>query len=89
MMQSKKGIPPQENTAKNIATFKRQLQHIGALYDWSKELNTTDPEYYKWTQWIFLKMYKAGLAYSADMPINWCGACLTGLANEEVVQWLL
>lgn len=82
----KKGIPPQEGTDKNIATFKRQLKHIGALYDWDKELSTTDPEYYKWTQWIFLQMFKAGLAYRSDMPINWCTSCLTGLANEEVIN---
>jgi leucyl-tRNA synthetase len=82
----KKGIQPRVSTAQNIANFKRQLQHIGALYDWSKEINTTDPDYYKWTQWIFLQMYKAGLAYEALMPINWCPSCLTGLANEEVVD---
>lgn len=81
----KKGIAPAVGTASNIATFKRQLDTIGAMYDWTKEVNTTDPNYYKWTQWIFLKMYKTGLAYEADMPINWCPQCLTGLANEEVV----
>jgi leucyl-tRNA synthetase len=82
----KKGIAPAVGTAKNIATFKRQLQQIAAIYDWDKELNTTDPEYYKWTQWIFLKMYNAGLAYRAELPINWCPKDLTGLANEEVVN---
>lgn len=82
----KEGVHPRINTAKNVAHFKTQLQQIGALYDWSKELNTTDPEYYKWTQWIFLEMYKANLAYQANMPINWCPSCLTGLANEEVVD---
>ena len=81
----KRGIQPAISTAANIATFKRQLKDTGALYDWSKEINTTDPAYYKWTQWIFLKMYEAGLAYQTDMPINWCPSCLTGLANEEVV----
>ncbi len=81
----KKKIHPAAGTASNIATFKRQLATIGAVYDWSKELNTTDPSYYKWTQWIFLQMYKAGLAYEDFMPINWCPNCLTGLANEEVV----
>lgn len=81
----KKGIQPALGTAKNIARFKEQLEQLAAIYDWSKELNTTDPEYYKWTQWIFLKMFKAGLAYEAMMPINWCPSCLTGLANEEVV----
>ena len=82
----KKGIQPQKSTAANIAAFKKQLAQIGAIYDWSKELNTTDPHYYKWTQWIFLQMYKAGLAYESEMPINWCPSCLTGLANEEVVD---
>lgn len=82
----KKGIHPTISTAKNIAHFKEQLTHIAALYDWKKELNTTDPSYYKWTQWIFLQMYHAGLAYQAETPINWCPSCLTGLANEEVVE---
>ncbi len=82
----KKGIHPKVGTARNIAIFKEQLTHIGAIYDWSKELNTTDPHYYKWTQWIFLQMFKAGLAYQATTPINWCPSCLTGLANEEVVN---
>lgn len=82
----KKGIHPAISTAKNIAVFKEQLKDVVAIYDWSKELNTTDPEYYKWTQWIFVQMYKAGLAYEAYVPINWCPSCLTGLANEEVVN---
>ncbi|HEV2600899.1 MAG TPA: leucine--tRNA ligase [Candidatus Babeliales bacterium] len=82
----KKGIHPKEGTAKNIAVFKEQLQHIAAIYDWTKELDTTDPQYYKWTQWIFLQMFHAGLAYESVMPINWCPSCLTGLANEEVVN---
>jgi len=82
----KKGIHPKIGTEKNISVFKEQLAYIGAIYDWSKEVNTTDPEYYKWTQWIFLQMYKAGLAYESDMAINWCTKCLTGLANEEVVN---
>lgn len=82
----KKGIQPAEGTASNIAHFKKQLQDIGALYDWDKELDTTDPNYYKWTQWIFLQMFKAGLAYEDYAPINWCSSCLTGLANEEVVE---
>jgi leucyl-tRNA synthetase len=81
----KKGIQPALGTAANIANFKRQLQNIGAIYDWDKEVNTTDPEYYKWTQWIFLQMYNAGLAYHTKMPINWCPSCMTGLANEEVI----
>lgn len=82
----KKGIHPKIGTAKNIATFKRQLHAIGAIYDWSKEVNTTDPEFYKWTQWIFIQMFNAGLAYRDKKPINWCPSCLTGLANEEVVN---
>lgn len=82
----KRGIHPQQSTAHNISNFKRQLMQTGCLYDWSKELNTTDPSFYKWTQWIFLKMFKAGLAYEALMPINWCPSCLTGLANEEVIN---
>ncbi|MBY0353027.1 leucine--tRNA ligase [Candidatus Babeliales bacterium] len=81
----KKGIHPKGGTASNVANFKRQLAYIGSMYDWSKEVDTTDPAYYKWTQWIFLQMYKAGLAYQDSMPINWCPKCLTGLANEEVV----
>lgn len=82
----KKGIHPEVSTAANIANFKEQLKQTAAIYDWSKEINTTDPDYYKWTQWIFLKMYKAGLAYEGYMPINWCPSCLTGLANEEVIN---
>jgi leucyl-tRNA synthetase len=82
----KKGLLPQIGTARNVAHFKKQLKEVGAFYDWSKELNTTDPHYYKWTQWIFLQMFKAGLAYQANKPINWCPSCLTGLANEEVVN---
>lgn len=81
----KEGIHPKISTERNIKTFKRQLAQIGAIYDWDKEVNTTDPAYYKWTQWIFLQMFKAGLAYEASMPINWCPQCKTGLANEEVV----
>ena len=82
----KKGIHPSVSTANNIANFKRQLHEIGAMYDWSREVDTTDPNYYKWTQWIFLQMYKRGLAYRKEMPINFCPSCQTGLANEEVVQ---
>lgn len=82
----KEGKHPRPVTERNIATFKRQLKKIGAIYDWTKELDTTDPNYYKWTQWIFLQMFKRGLAYEAMMPINWCPSCLTGLANEEVVN---
>ncbi len=82
----KKGIHPEINTKKNIENIKRQLLEIGAMYDWSKEINTSDPEYYKWTQWIFLQIYKKGLAYRKKMPINWCPECKTGLANEEVIN---
>jgi leucyl-tRNA synthetase len=82
----KKGIQPAIGTARNVDNFRRQLATIGAMYDWDKEVNTTDPAYYRWTQWIFLKMYKAGLAYEGSLPINWCPKCLTGLANEEVVN---
>lgn len=82
----KKGIHPSIGTARNVATFKEQLQQIAAIYDWRAEVNTTSPDYYKWTQWIFLQMFKAGLAYESETPINWCSSCLTGLANEEVVQ---
>ncbi len=82
----KEGKHPKINTEKNIAGFKDQLKQIGAVYDWTKEVNTTDPNYYKWTQWIFVEMFKAGLAYEAMTSINWCPSCLTGLANEEVVK---
>ena len=78
--------PPQEITRENIENFKRQLKSLGLSFDWSREINTTDPEYYKWTQWIFLKLYEKGLAYKAEMPINWCPKCKVGCANEEVVD---
>jgi leucyl-tRNA synthetase len=81
-----KGIHPTISTKRNIENFKRQLQEIGAMYDWSREVNTTDPDYYKWTQWIFVKMFKAGLAYKTFMPVNWCPSCKTGIANEDVVN---
>src|SRR4030043_2418167 len=82
----KTGIHPQKATEENIAVFKRQLKSLGLSFDWSREINTTDPEYYKWTQWIFLQLFKNGLAYKAKMPINWCLSCKIGLANEEVVD---
>ena len=82
----KNGVHPRISTASNIANIKRQIQDISAVYDWDMEVNTTDPEFYKWTQWIFVKMFKAGLAYEKEMPINWCPSCKTGLANEEVVN---
>lgn len=81
----KRGIHPAVSTAKNIANFRRQIKELGTLCDWSREINTTDPNYYKWTQWIFLKMYQTGLAYRENKPINWCPSCQTGLANEEVI----
>ncbi|MFH1254835.1 MAG: leucine--tRNA ligase [bacterium] len=81
----KQGIHPAICTKQNIESFKTQLEKIGAIYDWDREVNTTDPAYYRWTQWIFLQMFKMGLAYEQNMPINWCPKCLTGLANEEVV----
>ncbi|MHC1716649.1 MAG: leucine--tRNA ligase [Candidatus Dojkabacteria bacterium] len=78
--------PPQEITDENIKTFRRQLQSLGLSFDWSREVNTTDPAYYKWTQWIFLKLFEKGLAYKDKMPINWCPKCKMGCANEEVVD---
>jgi len=80
------GIHPQVATAKNIETFKRQLKSLGLSFDWKREINTTDPKYYKWTQWVFLKFFEKGLAYQAEIPVNWCPACKIGLANEEVVS---
>lgn len=82
----KTGIHPRLTTAQNISNIKKQMQMTGLSYDWSREINTTDPEYYKWTQWIFLKLFEAGLAYEAEAPINWCPSCKTGLANEEVAD---
>ena len=79
-------VPPQEVTKENIDAFRRQLKLIGFSFDYSREFSTTDPSYYKWTQWIFLKLYENGLAYKAEMPINWCTSCKCGLANEEVVN---
>ena len=77
---------PAISTAANIANIKRQINEIASLYDWDMEVNTTDPKFYKWTQWIFVQMFKKGLAYEKEMPINWCPSCKTGLANEEVVN---
>lgn len=82
----KTGVHPKISTEDNVANIKRQIKEISAVYDWDMEVNTTDPEFYKWTQWIFVKMFKAGLAYQKEMPINWCPSCKTGLANEEVVN---
>ncbi|MDB5225455.1 MAG: leucine--tRNA ligase [Candidatus Adlerbacteria bacterium] len=80
----KNKVHPRVAVERNIATFKEQLAHIGFDYDWNREINTTDPEYYKWTQWIFLQLYKKGLAYQSHEPINWCPSCMTGLANEDL-----
>ncbi|HHX11595.1 MAG TPA: leucine--tRNA ligase, partial [Clostridiales bacterium] len=82
----KMGVHPSVSTAENVANIKEQIKEIAAIYDWDMEVNTTDPDFYKWTQWIFVKMFKAGLAYEKEMPINWCPSCKTGLANEEVVN---
>ena len=82
----KTGIHPSITTKKNIANFKRQMDSLGLSFDWDREINTTDPKYYKWTQWIFLQLFKKGLAYKKKMAINWCPSCKIGLANEEVVD---
>ncbi len=82
----KNHIHPKEVTKNNVKRFKNQLHSLGYSFDWDREINTTDTEYYKWTQWIFLKLFKAGLAYKTEMPINWCTSCKVGLANEEVVN---
>lgn len=82
----KNKIHPREVTNRNVERFKAQLKLIGLSFDWSREINTTDPQYYKWTQWIFLKLFEKGLAYKKEMPINWCTSCKVGLANEEVVN---
>ena len=81
----KHGIQPEVATKNNIANFTRQLKSLGLSFDWSRQVNTTDPEYYKWTQWIFIQLFKKGLAYQAQIPVNWCPSCKIGLANEEVV----
>jgi leucyl-tRNA synthetase len=82
----KTGVHPRETTRKAIANFKRQIRSLGFGLDWDREVDTTDPSYYRWTQWIFLQLYHKGLAYEAVVPINWCPSCRTGLANEEVKQ---
>ncbi len=82
----KNHIHPEIVTQNNVARFKKQIQSLGISFDWSREINTTDPEYYKWTQWIFLQMFKHGLAYKKEMSVNWCTSCKCVLANEEVVN---
>jgi leucyl-tRNA synthetase len=82
----KTGIHPSITVKKNITIFKRQAKSLGFSFDWKREINTSDPEYYKWTQWIFLQLFKNGLAYKKRMPINWCPSCKIGLANEEVID---
>ncbi|MAF20634.1 MAG: leucine--tRNA ligase [Parcubacteria group bacterium] len=81
----KTGIHPAKVTKDNIATFKKQMKSIGLSFDWSREIDSTDPKYYKWSQWIFIQFFKKGLAYQSKMPINWCPSCKIGLANEEVI----
>lgn len=80
----KTGTHPAVTTKKNVDTFRKQIRSLGFAYDWNREIDTTDPKYYQWTQWIFLKLFEAGLAYEQDLPINYCPSCKTGLANEEV-----
>ncbi|MBR5969973.1 MAG: leucine--tRNA ligase [Lachnospiraceae bacterium] len=80
------GVHPRISTKENVDHIREQIKQIGAIYDWDMEVNTTDPDYFKWTQWIFVQMFKNGLAYQKEMPINWCPSCKTGLANEEVVD---
>src|SRR5699024_12477295 len=82
------GNSPAAFTEKNIQTFKRQIQELGFSYDWDREINTTDPNYYKWTQWIFTKLYEKELAYIDEVAVNWCPALGTVLANEEVIDGL-
>ncbi len=82
----KTGTHPRITTAQNIATFKSQIKSLGFSYDWDREIDTTDPKYFKWTQWIFAKIFEAGLAYEQDLPINFCPHCKTGVANEEVLN---
>jgi len=80
----KNKVHPRQATDENVQIFKKQLEILGFTYDWEREINTTDPKYYKWTQWTFLKMLEKGLAYESFEPINWCPSCQTGLANEDL-----
>ena len=82
----KTGIHPQDSTLSNIETMRKQLKRIGAMFDWSAEVVTCLPDYYKWTQWMFLKLYEKGLAYRKEAPVNWCPSCNTVLANEQVIN---
>jgi len=82
----KQGIHPAVSTAENIDGIRKQLKRMGTMYDWSKEVNTSDPRYYKWTQWFFLLLYRNGLAYKKKAPVNWCPSCKTVLANEQVKE---
>ena len=82
----KTGVHPKETTEQAIKTFRRQIQDLGLSYDWSREIGTHRPEYYKWTQWLFLVLYKNNLAYKAKAKVNWCDSCKTVLANEQVVN---
>ncbi len=77
---------PQDITKENTDHFREQMKRLAYSFDWDREVNTTDPKYYKWTQWIFIQLFKKGLAYKKEMPINWCPSCKIGLANEEVVD---
>ena len=82
----KTGTHPRSTTEKNIENFRKQIKRLGFSYDWNREISTHTEQYYRWTQWIFLQLYKKGLAYESQTPINWCPNCLTGLSNEEVKE---
>ncbi|MEK7528539.1 MAG: class I tRNA ligase family protein, partial [Patescibacteria group bacterium] len=84
----KTGTPPKESTMRNIDHMRKQLKAIGAMYDWDREVITSEPDYYRWTQWVFLNLYKKGLAYKKKAPVNWCPSCQTVLANEQVKEGL-
>lgn len=83
---NEKSYPSRSCYSKNVAHFKEQIKSLGLSFDWDREINTTDPAYYKWTQWIFLQLFKHGLAYKSEMNVNWCTSCKVVLANEEVVN---